>query len=45
MEIKEHSIRRDVSDEMTQLLHNWLVGHIHTVDKATYRTCARRRST
>lgn len=34
MEIKEHSIRRDVSDEMTQLLHNWLVGHIHIVDKA-----------
>jgi hemerythrin len=34
MEIKEHSIRRDVSDEMTRLLHNWLVGHIHKADKA-----------
>jgi len=32
--IKQHSIQRDVSDEMTELLKAWLVNHIDKVDKA-----------
>ena len=33
-EIKQHSIRQDVSGEMTKLLRDWLVGHIGGMDKA-----------
>lgn len=33
-EIKKHSIRQDVSTEMTNMLRSWLVGHIGVVDKA-----------
>ena len=33
-EIKKHSIRDDVSEEMTALVRNWLVGHIGVVDRA-----------
>lgn len=33
-EIKHHSIREDVSAEMTTLVKNWLVGHIGIADKA-----------
>lgn len=33
-EIKQHSIRQDVSTEMTTMLKNWLVSHIGVVDKA-----------
>lgn len=32
--VKQHSIQRDVSDEMTGLLKDWLVNHIDKVDKA-----------
>jgi hemerythrin len=34
VEIKQHSIRKDVSTEMTAMLHAWLVHHIGVVDKA-----------
>lgn len=33
-EIEKHSIRQDVSAEMTNMLRSWLVGHIGVVDKA-----------
>ncbi|MFH1872062.1 MAG: bacteriohemerythrin [Pseudomonadota bacterium] len=33
-EIKQHSIRQDVSDEMMVLVKTWLVEHIGVVDKA-----------
>ena len=33
-EIKQHSIRQDVSDEMMVLVRTWLVEHIGEVDKA-----------
>jgi hemerythrin len=33
-DIKKHSIRKDVSDDMTQLLRTWLVNHIGKADKA-----------
>ena len=34
VDIKQHSIREDVSTEMTTMLKSWLVGHIGVVDKA-----------
>jgi len=34
VEIKQHSIRKDVSTEMTAMLNAWLVHHIGVVDKA-----------
>lgn len=33
-DIKRHSIRNDVSDDMTSLLRSWLVNHIGKADKA-----------
>jgi len=33
-DIKQHSIREDVSDEMLLLVKNWLIEHIGVVDKA-----------
>ena len=33
-DIKQHSIRKDVSDDMIKLLRNWLVNHIGKADKA-----------
>ena len=33
-DIKQHSIRQDVSDEMLLMVRNWLVEHIGVVDKA-----------
>ena len=33
-EIKKHSIREDVSFQMTNLVKSWLVNHIGVVDKA-----------
>jgi len=34
LEIKQHSIREDVSSEMLNMLKSWLVSHIGVVDKA-----------
>lgn len=38
--LKQHSIQRDVSGDMTQLLKTWLVNHIDKADKA-YVPCLR----
>ena len=34
IEIKKHSIREDVSAEMTTWLNHWLVSHIGVADRA-----------